>query len=338
MYESEGLTMKRVFSENQVLIMKSILKKNASELTFHYSKGNVKLPFMNFGTTSVLTCPAAFKAGCKCTEYCYSENIENNRDNVFKGNYENLVLFLKNPEKFELEFDIAVKCYELECKLKNKPAIVRFNQSGDFFNIDYAKMIIRVIRNNPGVFFYGYTKQWYDDKFDFINELPFHSIKNANIMFSAIENVDFPEKYSMYRKTYALHLKEAYSLIENNDNIIHCSGNCATCDACVYGKTNVCFVIHGPKGIDKIPDFEIYPYTKSGITRDLARYTNVKNPCFFKSTAKTFQGLRDIYCKKILGINDYETRTRALYTVYRLYCKGAIEVYKNGFLFNSFMI
>lgn len=329
--------MKRAFNEKQIGIMKSILKKNASALTFHYSKGNVKIPFMNFGTTSVLTCPAACKAGCKCTEYCYAENIENNRDNVFKGNYENMILFLKNPEKFELEFDIAVKCYELECKLKNKPAIVRLNESGDFFSLDYVKMIIRVIRNNPSVFFYGYTKQWYDDKFDFIEDLPFHSIKNVNIMFSAIENIDFPAKYSMYRKTYALHLKEAYSLIENNDNIIHCSGNCATCDACIYGKTNVCFVIHGPKGVDKIPDYEYYPHEHKGIVYYMAKYNNVKNPMFFKSTAKTFQGLRDIYCKKFLGINDYETRTRALYTVYKLYCRGAIEVYKNGFLFNTWM-
>ena len=330
--------MKRTFNEKQIAIMKSVHKKNVNELTLHYSKGNTKLPFMNFGTTSVLTCPAACKAGCKCTEYCYAENIENSRENVFKGNYENLVLFLKNPEKFEKDFDIAVKCYELECKLKNKAAIVRLNQSGDFFNIAYTRMIIRVILNNPGVFFYGYTKQWYDDKFDFIVDLPFHSIKNANIMFSAIENIEFPDRYSMYKKTYALNLKEAYSLIENNENIIHCQGNCANCDACVYGKSNVCFVIHGPKGVDIIPDKEYYPHTFKGITYFDPKYNNVKNPYFFKSTARTFQGLRDIYCKKILCINDYETRTRTLYDVYKLYCRGAIEVFKNGFLFNTWMI
>ena len=329
--------MKRQFTEKQVEIMKSVLITNTADLNFHYSKGNTKLPFMNFGTTSVITCPAACKANCDCINYCYAENIENSREYVFRNNYENLVLFMRDPEKFEKQFDIAVKVYELDCKLNNKPCIVRLNESGDFFNIDYTKMIIRVIRNNPGVFFYGYTKQWYFESFDFITDLPFHAINNANIMFSAINGVDFPVKYSMYKKTYALHLKDAYTLIENNENIIHCPGNCANCDACVYGRVNVCFVIHGSKGIDKIPEKTYYPYVNNGIKYELAKYVNVNNPCFYKSTATTFQGLRDIYCKKVLGVNDYETRTRALYEVYKLYCRGAIEVYKNGFLFNYFM-
>lgn len=325
--------MKRQFTEKQTEIINAINNTDSSNLVFHYSKGNTKLPFMNFGTVSVLTCPAACKASCKCTEYCYAENIENARDKVFKGNYENLALFLRNPDKFEHDFNMAVKLYEYECKLQNKPCIVRLNESGDFFSIDYTKMIIRVILNNPNVFFYGYTKQWYFDSFDFINDLPFHSIKNCNIMFSAIENVNFPEKYYMYRKTFALHLKEAYSFIENNDNIIHCTGNCSNCDACVYGKTDVCFIIHGSKGIDRIVEKELYPYEKNYITYNLPVYKNVKNSHFYKSSAKTFQGLRDIYCKKILCSNDYETRTKALYTVYKMYCKGKIEVYKNGFLF-----
>ena len=329
--------MKRTFNENQLSIMKAIQGISHDQLTFHYSKGNTKLPFMNFGTTSVLTCPAACSANCDCLVYCYAENIENTRDHVFRNNYENLVLFNKNPGKFEKDFDIAVKLYALECTLENKPCIVRLNESGDFFSIEYAKMIIRVIRNNPTVFFYGYTKQWYFDSFDFITDLPFHAIKNCNIMFSAINGIAFPDKYSMYRKTYALHLKEAYSLIENNKNVVHCCGNCEKCDACIYGKTDVCFIIHGSKGIDKIPEKELYPYMHKGVTINLPKYHNIHNPGFFKSTAKTFQGLRDIYCKKILGVNDYETRTRALYDVYKLYCRGAIEVYSNGFVFNYYM-
>lgn len=329
--------MKRQFTEKQVEIMKEVISKNTADLNFHYSKGNAKLPFMNFGTTSVISCPAACKSNCNCVDYCYAKETENTREKVFKNNYENLILFIRDPQKFETELEIAIKLYTLECKLYKKPCIVRLNESGDFFNIDYAKMIIRVIRNNPSAFFYGYTKQWCDDNFDFITDLPFYAIENANIMFSAIDGVDFPDKYYMYKKTYALSLKDAYTLIENNDNIIHCPGNCATCDACIYGRVNVCFVIHGSKAIYKIPEKTIYPYTNNGIKYELAKYVNVKNPCFYRSSATTFQGLRDIYCKKILGINDYETRTRALYEVYKLYCRGAIEVYKNGFLFHYFM-
>lgn len=326
---------KRILNEKQIAIINELKNKPVNELLFHFSLGNTKLPFMNYGTPAVMTCPAAACNNCSCCDFCYEVGIEDARTTVFKNNYENILLWIKDPARFEQLFDNALKLYALECKLTGRPAIMRLNESGDFFSISYTKMIIRRITENTDIFFYGYTKQWIDKRFDFISDLQFHALNNCNIMFSAVDNIQVPEKYKKYYKiAYTGNLEKSYEIIETG-RAIHCCGNCEKCNICVYGSGNVCFVIHGKKGIDKIPEKVNFPYVNAaGLKCELPRYVNKNNTHFYKSSATTFQGVRDIICKKILNKNDYETRTTMLYETYKLYRAGKIEVYKNGFVIN----
>lgn len=327
---------KRVFTEKQLKTMNDILKKSVNDLHFHCSAGNIKVPYMNFGSAAIIGCPAAAKNNCECCSFCYAKNIENTRIKYFAGNFENMVLFSRDPARFMKEVDTAIKVYTLKCQLENKKAIVRLNESGDFYNKKYTRAMYETVKNNPDTVFYGYTKQWLNPDYDFISEFPFCKLDNCNIMFSTADNIPIPEKYAgLYKVAYTANLKHGYDIIETG-RAIHCHGNCEKCNVCVTGAADVVFIIHGSKGVDLIPEKEnIINATGTGLKYTLPRYVNKNNPAFYKTAATTFQGIRDIYCKKVLNINDYETRTKALYYVYKLYRAGKIEIYKNGFTISN---
>lgn len=313
---------KHEFTNDQRNIIKVLLDMNTDALKLHTSKGNTKLNFFNFGLPAVLTCGDACKHNAACTGFCYALNSENRYSNVFKANYENLILFNKAADRFKALLVAALDKYYDSCVNAGKPAIVRLNESGDFINAAYARMIYNIACDMPYIKFYGYTKQYFS--LDLVNDIPFYALDNVNLMLSKIENVDIPAKYNgLYNVAYTEKLTPDIVKLQNN-GVIHCNGNCSKCHACIDKGHNVFFVIHGSGNYDYIP-----------VDRSTLDKYDVKNPAadvtFYKTSSKTFQGIRNIYCKKVIGNNDYESRTINLLTVYKLFLSGKIRIYKNGF-------
>lgn len=327
--------MKRTFTENQLAIIKELKEKAAFDvlqLVFHYSRGNTKLKFFNFGMPAVITCPDACKCNADCTHFCYGLNAENRYSNVFRANYENMLLFNADPALFEKRLRAALDAYIEYCKKAGRDPVARLCESGDIFNKEYALMLFRVAADYAGVKFYGYTKNYFT--LDFVNDIPFYSLSNCNIMLSKIDGVKIPEKYDgLYNIAYTTKLNGAPALL--NNGVKHCIGDCNKCGLCINKGNDVFFVIHGSGNFDYIPEKIATPEKRAGLVIPvLSKYENTENTNFYKTSSKTFQGIRNIYCKKIINDNSYESRTRALLTVYNLYRAGKIEIYKNGFVYN----
>ncbi len=313
---------KHNFTDNQKNIVKELLSKNANELKIHISRGNTKLHFFNFGLPAVFTCGDACKHNAACTNFCYALNAENRYINVFRANYENLILFNKDPERFKELLVRAIELYVRYCEKNNINLVIRLNESGDFVNNNYAKMIFDVVTMFPAVSFYGYTKNYFS--IDFVNDIPFHKLANCNLLLSKIENVDIPKKYAgLYNIAYTSKLNNGL-LNLLNIGVKHCTGNCNACRACLNRGNDVVFVIHGSGNYDYIPEKENNSVLEKFNAENMPGYT------FFKTTGKTFQNIRNIYCKKIINNNTYEARTVNLLTVYKLYKSGKIKIFKNG--------
>lgn len=329
--------MKRTFTENQLTTIKELLEKarrNPESLLFHYSAGNSKLPFFNFGMPAVITCAGACHVGADCTKFCYALQSEKQYTDTFRANYENMLLFKYAPETFKSRLIKALTDYEKKCKRAGKKCIVRLFESGDILNIKYGKMIIDIIKMFPGIQFYGYTKQYTLPHFDFINELNFHSLTNCNLMLSAIDGVKIPETLTaLYNVAYTSKLDGAEKLM--HAGVKHCPGDCSKCHMCINRGHNVFFIIHGSGNYDYIPEKVAAPEKRGGlIIPVLSKYENTSAPEFHKTSAATFQGINRIYCK-MHNIDTYGGRVESLLYVYELYRAGKIIIYKNGITINE---
>lgn len=324
--------MKRTFTDVQIAIINELMKKAAIDpaaLLFHYSAGNSKLPFFNFGMPAVITCAGACKVNADCTKFCYALQSEKQYKDTFRNNYENMLLFLYAPETFKARLIAALKEYEKKCKKAGKACIVRLFESGDILNVKYGKMLIDVVKMFPNIRFYGYTKQYILKNFDFISELNFHVLPNCNLMLSAVDGVGIPvELRKLYNVAHTSKLDGAEKL--QRAGVIHCGGDCSTCHACINKGHNVFFVIHGSGNYDYIPEKMRDDSGRDGlIIPALRKYEDISNPAFIKTTATTFQGITRLYCKH-KGINTYSGRVTALLEVYNLYKAGRLVIYKNG--------
>lgn len=326
----------RVFTEKQKEAVKEILRKNTADLHFHYSIGNKKLPYFNFGFPAMITCKAACKHDCKCTEFCYAYNAEKQYNGTFKAYYENMVLWKRDPEKFELELFMSLTVYVSKCKKSGVKPCCRLNESGDFIDLEFCQMLMRTFKAFPEVQFYGYTKQYIGNYIDMMIDFPCWSFNNVNIMLSADPGYTITESLkTLYKVAYSVDLQTGYNMYVNK-KAVHCIGDCSKCKACIYGTDNVFFLIHGCRHHDYIPEkvqSKKRLATDPAIVYYLPKYHRKDNKRFIPSKTNTFQGIRDLYCKHILKDMDYETKTKALLEVYAKYRSGEIVIFSNGILF-----
>lgn len=130
-----------------------------------------------------------------------------------------------------------VELSTIELKYKATP-IVRFHESGDFYNDEYIDKCFDLAVANPNISFYGYTKNK--------NALRLNVLSNVNIIYSFVDtNIGEVRNYGT--KEYCEYLRDNYNATicphgytadkENFKCMIDCQ-ECLTCD-------NVCFVEHG---------------------------------------------------------------------------------------------
>jgi len=116
--------------------------------------------------------------------------------------------------------------------------IVRFHESGDFYNAEYIEKCYALIEKNPHIQFYGYTKNRKAMK---LNNLP-----NCNIIYSFIKtSKGYVRNYG--DEDYCNYLKENYNafVCPHNDDWKALGKKCMSdCKECLTCK-NVVFVEHG---------------------------------------------------------------------------------------------
>lgn len=189
------------------------------------SKGNIKLAddCFIYSHTPIKGCGA----GCKDCKYtCYAKAIYDFRKSVRNKWDTNLALSL--TAKFHPMF-----CAELKARKVKK---VRLMQAGDFYNNAVTNKFYKIIKDNPDVVFYGYTKN--KKAFDKLNELP-----NCNIMYSYINgylNYGSEEYCKLLAQKFGCHICMLDEAAGEK-----CTRDCTYCLDKKSAARGVCFVIHG---------------------------------------------------------------------------------------------
>ena len=119
----------------------------------------------------------------------------------------------------------------------DKIRTVRIHATGDFFSRDYLDMWTRIVKANPAVTFWTYTKEY-------AAEHAFDDIPNANIVKSNVLNIGYNFGHAGYICDLYKFLRDmgktVYVCRCGIDNNQHCT-NCAACAKCDY----VLFLEHG---------------------------------------------------------------------------------------------
>jgi len=173
----------------------------------------------------IKTCP-----NCStCVDSCYA-HFRYQYPNVNKRWNQNLEM---------TKADNFVELSTIELKYKATP-IVRFHESGDFYNDEYIDKCFDLACSNPQIFFFGYTKNK--------NALRLNALANVNIIYSLIDTA-IGEVRNYGSQEYCEYLRDNYQVTicphgytADKDNF-KCMIDCTQCQH----LNSVCFVEHGRK-------------------------------------------------------------------------------------------
>ena len=114
------------------------------------TKGNKKLGkrIYTFSIPNISTCPGRSEL---CERLCYVNKYTRIYPSVERTYQDNYRLTL-NSKRF-------IKLMQEEIATK-KPETVRIHVSGDFYSNEYIQSWIEIVKNNPDVKFYAYTRSW----------------------------------------------------------------------------------------------------------------------------------------------------------------------------------
>lgn len=117
-------------------------------MTLRFSKGNHKLSskILTWNLPPGWTCPNAGE----CIGYCYAQKATKRWKHVRVSRYHNFELSKKDT------FVSMVNDYLKRYKGK----IVRIHGSGDFYSIEYVEKWLQIIKDNPDIIFYAFTKSF----------------------------------------------------------------------------------------------------------------------------------------------------------------------------------
>jgi hypothetical protein len=196
---------------------------------FKVSKGNSKLGrIYNINLPAITSC--ASDAPCK--KSCYANKGTFKYKNVRECYQRNLATFLNTPSQAEL--DILLQLPHVDSNLVT--LYCRIHTSGDFYNLDYLKMIVNICNKRPYIKFMAFTK-----KYELINNFIDNGgvvPDNLTIIFSHWEGYNMPNKH-LFPCAY---VKEFTNV--NLDSSFECAGLCEICYKCWMLKSNESVYFH----------------------------------------------------------------------------------------------
>lgn len=198
------------------------------------------------------SCPGATSV---CETICYAGKLEK----VFKGvrqvllsNYEQLIN--ATYEEKVMLIDTMIQEFVTECEKRNAEKLFRIHWDGDFFNEEYTKAWATVIRMNPTVQFWAYTRS--DFAIPFLVNIPnlslYFSADAANKELAWQLKAQYGIKLAYLAKDFATgksdfnekQKKSAIPCPENNNKVKLISVNgsaCVACSQCVFARNDILF-------------------------------------------------------------------------------------------------
>jgi ferredoxin len=205
------------------------------------------------------SCPGATSF---CERICYAgklEKVYKNVKAVLVRNYQELLYadYLDGVAGMANEIRLMITLFRAECEHKNAEKLFRIHWDGDFFSERYAQAWAIVVKENPDIRFWVYTRSFTDE----INVLPYIAwIENLTVYLSAdpvnIELAnDRAEKYGVRIATVADTFDDArQTIIDSGRKTYACPENrksipiisekgsaCVRCGICIDGRGDVLF-------------------------------------------------------------------------------------------------
>lgn len=209
----------------------------------------------SFGLPSGLaySCPGATSV---CQSVCYAGKLERLRPavrNVLMHNWEQL-----RDANYDTMFkllSIMIRGFDAECDEKGAEKLFRIHWDGDFFNDDYTQAWGDVVRDNPQIRFWVYTRT---EKSAIM--LDSMRLDNLALYFSTdSDNKSTGESLAMNHGIKLAYLADTFDNGKSDMNAmelksVRCPENnkaikiideggsaCIKCGACVFGRNNVLF-------------------------------------------------------------------------------------------------
>lgn len=185
-----------------------------------------------------------------CEKFCYAiHGAQQHHNAVLPATIKNLVLYRKDPVRFEKELDKELSNW----KVNGADKVFRWHASGEVENYEYLEMMMRIAEKHPEVHFYSYTKRFkmIEKYLDNHGDFPSNFVWNLSVWNNNLVEAGFNQEYlskvqrfewkdDIDKDTYNKHLhclsvqhtgKTSGKLGRLNHNM-----NCKLCGLCWKGK------------------------------------------------------------------------------------------------------
>lgn len=215
-----------------------------------------------FGLPSgaAFSCPGATSF---CERICYAGKLERlykGVRNVLVRNFHELLYadYLDGVNGMAREIRLMISLFRAECEHKGAEKLFRIHWDGDFFNERYAQAWAIVVKENPDIRFWVYTRSFSDS----LNVLPvITGIDNLTVYLSADPvNIDLANKRAAeYPGTFIATVADTFddaraTIIDTERKTYACPENrkalpiinqkgsaCVRCGICIDGRGDVLF-------------------------------------------------------------------------------------------------
>lgn len=233
----------------------SLIRSKDRKVANQVNKAGTQASMANtFGLPSgkAFSCPGATSV---CETICYAGKLEK----VFKGvrnvlvsNYEQLLA--TDTLGMIALIDEMIQDFKAECEKRNADKLFRIHWDGDFFNEDYTRAWQFVIKLNPDVQFWAYTRS--DFAVPLLINIPnlalYFSADSANKTLAWQLKREYGVKLAYLAKDFATGKadfneqqdKSAVPCPENNRKlpmITEKGSACVTCSQCVFARNDILF-------------------------------------------------------------------------------------------------
>jgi len=203
------------------------------------------------------SCPGATSV---CERVCYAGKLEK----IYKGVRDNLLHnweLLRNADTgtMTILLDEMINDFRKDCEKKNAKMLFRIHWDGDFFNDTYANSWAGVIKNNPDIQFWVYTRV--ESAALILKNIPnlslYYSADSDNIKIATKLRIKHGIKMAYLAQTFDDGKVDMKKLV--NVSAIPCPENakkiplistkgsaCVTCGQCVFNRNDILFSIKKP--------------------------------------------------------------------------------------------
>jgi hypothetical protein len=187
--------------------------------TFVISKENTKLgKIPSFSLSAIDSCPGRTTW---CEKACYADKVAR----IYKNAAKSYALNMEATTDKNFVTDMNIEIAKLS---KKGIKTFRIHVSGDFYNVAYIHKWVSIIKSNPNMMFYGYTRSWSIP--NMVSHLEaLRSLQNV-ILFASTDDTTVGTIPTGWREAYA-----DSAMPTNKTKMIFCpeqAGKLTSCDKC----------------------------------------------------------------------------------------------------------